>query len=106
MLALVLLAYGRYSDALAAAREAMGLLASIGKVEDGEALVRVVYAEALHTTGHHEAARAAIADARDRLLAAAARIDDSRYRESFLHNVPENARTLHLARVWLGEEGS
>jgi tetratricopeptide (TPR) repeat protein len=100
----VLLAEGRSAEALAEAHEAMTLLASLGKVEEGEALARVVYAEALSATGDRPAACAAISDARDRLLAIASRIEDPPRRDSFLHNVPENARTLQLAREWLGEE--
>jgi ATP/maltotriose-dependent transcriptional regulator MalT len=103
ILALVLLARRRPAEALAEAREAMELLALLGKVEEGEALARLMVAEALSATGDAEAARAAIADARDRLVATAARIDDPRLRDSFLHNVSENARTLELARAWLGE---
>ncbi|WP_437300405.1 hypothetical protein [Sorangium sp. So ce426] len=98
----VMLARGRPSEALAEAREAMALLASLGKVEEGAELARLVYARALEATGDHPAARAAIADARDRLLATAARIDDLRRRDGFLQNVSENAQTLELAREWLG----
>ncbi|WP_437978435.1 protein kinase [Sorangium sp. So ce295] len=98
----VMLARGRPSEALVEAREAMALLASLGKVEEGEELARLVYARALEATGDHPAARAAIADARDRLLATAARIDDLRRRDGFLQNVSENAQILELARAWLG----
>jgi len=66
-------------------------------------LSRLGYAEALDATGDHAAACAAITEARDRLLAQAARIDDPSRRKTFLENVPENARTLSLARQWLGE---
>jgi hypothetical protein len=37
------------------------------------------------------------------LLAIAERIGDPAYKHSFLHNVPENARTFALASAWLGE---
>jgi hypothetical protein len=70
------------------------------------AFVRLAHAEALHATGAHDAARRAIADARGRLLAIADRIGDPAHKHSFLHNVPENARTLTLARSWLGEPAS
>jgi hypothetical protein len=36
-----------------------------------------------------------------RLLRIADRIDDPAYQQSFLEGVPENARTLALAQVWL-----
>jgi hypothetical protein len=100
-LADVLLARGRPAEALAEASLAMTLLTSLGKVEEGEAHVRLCHAEALQATGDHAAARAAIAGARDRLLEAAARIDDATRRTSFLENVPENASTLALAQAWL-----
>jgi eukaryotic-like serine/threonine-protein kinase len=102
-LANVLLARGRPAEALAEAREAMALLGSISKVEGGDALARLTYAEALDATGDHVAACTAIAEARDRLLATAARIDDPKRRKTFLENVRENARTLLLARQWLSE---
>ena len=50
-------------------------------------------------------ARAALAEARARILAVAEPIDDPGYRTSFLESVPENRRTLALAREWLGEGG-
>ncbi|WP_437929885.1 hypothetical protein WMF37_11805 [Sorangium sp. So ce291] len=101
-LAEVMLARRQPSEAVAEAREAMALLASLGKVEEGEELARLVYARALEATGDHPAACSAITDARDRLLATAARIDDPRRREGFLQNVSENAETLKLVREWLG----
>ncbi|WP_437308267.1 hypothetical protein [Sorangium sp. So ce388] len=102
-LARVLLARGRAPEALAEARAALALLGSLGKVEEGEALARLVLAEALFATGDLPAARAAIAHARAVLLEAAARLDDAGRRESFLRRVEENARTLELARAWLHE---
>jgi hypothetical protein len=67
------------------------------------AFVRLARAEALHAAGALDAARAAIADARARLVAIADTISDPAYRTSFLEGVPENARTLELARAWIGE---
>jgi len=55
------------------------------------------FAEALHATGAHDAARRALADARARLLAIADKIADPDYKTSFLERVPEHARTLALA---------
>ncbi len=69
------------------------------------AFVRLAHAEALHATGAHDAARRAITDARARLFTIAGRIADPAYKTSFLEDVPENARTLALARAWLGEAG-
>jgi hypothetical protein len=68
------------------------------------AFVRLAHAEALHATGANAAARHAIAGAQAHLVTIAGRIADPAYRQSFLENVPENARTLALARAWLGPD--
>jgi tetratricopeptide (TPR) repeat protein len=99
-LAQVLLRAQRGGEALLAAREAVDLLDTLGSIEEGEALLRLVYAEALHAEGDPRAA-SAILDARDRLLEQAAKIGDAALRRSFLERVPENARTLWLAETWL-----
>ena len=93
----------RAAEALADAEQAMSILTSLDGIEEGESLIRVVYAEALAAAGDHGSARAAIVEARERLLARAAKIVDPALRESFLARVPENARTLARAREWLGE---
>jgi tetratricopeptide (TPR) repeat protein len=99
-LAQVLLARARPAEALHAAREAMAYVDRLGTLDEGEALTRLTFAEALHASGDPEGARAAIASARDRLLARAAKIGDPAWRESFLANIPENARTLARAAEW------
>lgn len=91
---------GRARDAFQPAEEALRLLEDVGGIEDGEALVRLVHAVALGQLGHHAQARAAIAKARDRLLAGADRIASPVWRTSFLTRVPEDGRTLTLARQW------
>jgi hypothetical protein len=98
----VLLRRGAAEGALAAAREAIDLLDTLGTLEEGEALVRLVYAEALHASTDRRAA-SAILDARDHLLDRAAKIRDPLLRRSFLERVPENARTVALAREWAAE---
>ncbi|HWO22583.1 MAG TPA: protein kinase [Kofleriaceae bacterium] len=98
------LAQGRAADALAAAEDAAARLAAMGGCGMFRApLVRLARAEALHATGAHDAARHAIAEARARLKAIADRIGDPDFKQSFLEEVPENVRTLALARAWLGE---
>ncbi len=92
-----LLGCGTPERALAAAGQAMNLLTSLGGVDSGEALIRLTYAEALFAVGDEADARVAIAAARDRLLARAARIGDATLRERFLTIVPDNARTMALA---------
>ncbi|WP_437517463.1 hypothetical protein [Sorangium sp. So ce1099] len=67
-----------------------------------EPFIRLVHVEALTAAGEHEAARAALAVARRRLLATAARISAPDLRRSFLEDVTDNARTLRLAEERLG----
>src|SRR6185503_8833178 len=106
-LAAVRLAQGRTAEALAAAEDALTRYESMGACSMFRgAYVRLVHAECLYTAGDHAAARAAIAKARERIAANAAKIGDAVYRRSFLENVPENVRTLELARRWLGEQGN
>jgi eukaryotic-like serine/threonine-protein kinase len=99
-LADVLLARGRVPDALDCAARAVEQVRALGHVQDGEALVRLVYAEALEASRERAAARAAITEAQGRLLSQASAISDLALRQSFLSRVPENARTLQLARAW------
>jgi eukaryotic-like serine/threonine-protein kinase len=103
-LAVLRLAQGRTAEALAAAEDAAGRCAAMGGCGMYRgAFVRLVHAEAQHAAGAHAAARDAIAAARAHLVATADRIADPAYRRSFLEDVPENARTLALAREWLGD---
>ncbi|HWO23956.1 MAG TPA: AAA family ATPase [Kofleriaceae bacterium] len=103
-LAALRLAQGRAAEALAAAEDAVARCAAMGGCGMYRgAFVRLAHAEALHGTGAHAEAQAAIAAARGRLVATADRIDDPEHRQRFLACVPENARTLALAREWLGE---
>jgi tetratricopeptide (TPR) repeat protein len=98
-----LLAAGQIERALAAAREAMDILEGLTGIEEGESLIRLAFAEALAAHGDLPAARAAIREARERLLRRAAKVGDPALRQSFLERVPENARTLARARELLGE---
>jgi hypothetical protein len=103
-LAALRLGHGRAAEAVAVAEDAMARSAAIGGCGLFRAgFVHLVHAEALHATGAHDAARHAIAGARARLRAIAGRIAEPGHRASFLEAVPENARTLALARAWLGE---
>jgi tetratricopeptide (TPR) repeat protein len=96
-LARALLAQGRVEEAVPVAREAFSALEAMGMIEEGESLVRLVYAEALRAAGLEAEFVAAIADARDRLYARASKISDPEWRRRFLTAVPDNARTLALA---------
>ncbi|XXX82772.1 protein kinase [Sorangium sp. So ce134] len=102
VLARALIGLGRTAEAMRAAAEASAQLAEFGTLEEGESLVRLTYAEALAATGRQHEATAAIASARAALLARADKLSDPTWRERFLRDVPDNARTLELARQWLG----
>jgi hypothetical protein len=103
-LSVLRLAQGRPDEALAAAEDAESRCIAMGGCGMFRgALVGLALAEALRATGDREAARRTIADARTHLLAIADRIPDPAYRQSFLDNVPENARTLALAHAWLDD---
>jgi tetratricopeptide (TPR) repeat protein len=99
-LAQALLAQDRPDDALAHARAAIAPALDAGRLEEGEALVRLAHAEALHAVGEDAAARRAIAAAEQRLLERAAAIGDPAWRSLFLEAVPEHARTVALAAEW------
>ncbi len=75
------------------------MLAELGAIEDFEVLIGIAHAEALEATGDHDAAKAAIAATRARVLARAARLHDPA-RTRYLEAVPDNARCLGLALVW------
>ena len=84
-----------------AGSEAMQLREQIGGVAEGDALIRVAYAEALHYMGDVAGAREAIAAARDRLLMRASKINNAEYKRTFLSVVREHTRTLARAGEWL-----
>ncbi len=92
-----LLALGRDEEALVVAREAASILAALGALPECESLVPLVLAEALARAGDEGGRRAALTRARERLLARAARIADPGERATFLHAVPDNARTMELS---------
>jgi eukaryotic-like serine/threonine-protein kinase len=104
-LAALRLAQGRPAEALAVAEEAMGKAASMGacSIFFRDAFLHLTHAECLEATGDHAAAREAVTRARAWILAVAAKIGDPAYRRSYLEVVPENRKTLELARMWLGE---
>jgi tetratricopeptide (TPR) repeat protein len=100
-LAAVRLAQGRAVEARTAAEEALNRYDALRGFGFRGAFARLVHFEALYATGAHEAAREAILKANERLHTNAAKIGDPVYQKSFLENVPENARTLELAKEWL-----
>lgn len=103
-LASALLDQNRAEEALEPARTAFEIAQSLGTMEEGDVFVRLTYAETLHALGNHAEARDVLRAAHQRLLAIAAIIDDENIRRSFLERVPENARTVDLARRWFPTE--
>ena len=61
-------------------------------------------ATGLHAGSCHdcEAARETLRRAREQLLERAASLEDEASGKAFLENIPANARTMALAREWLG----
>lgn len=98
--AIALLAQGRDDEALDAARKGAEDLAAQGEMEEGEAIVRLTWAKALHRAGNVDDARAAISEAARVLRETASRFHDEALRQSYFEQVPENAETLALARAW------
>lgn len=98
--AVALLDLERSHEALEAARASMSILDTAGVIQDGEALLRLVHAEALHATGDHERGRLAIAAAHAWLCRQAEQIENPAWRQSFLDRVAEHRRIMELARTW------
>jgi tetratricopeptide (TPR) repeat protein len=92
---------GRAREALALAEEALAVAEASGGIEYGESLIRLVHALALYQSGDSAKAREAIAIARTRVREQAAELGPT-LAESFVQNVPDNARILELASAWLG----
>ena len=89
--------------ALGCATRGQAMLEELGKIDEGESAVRLALAEALLASGREAEARAEVTRARDRLLERAAAIHDPALVRSFLGAVPENARTLELGRILVGD---
>jgi hypothetical protein len=104
MLARIRLAQGANGEALVAARAASAALAKGGERAVRKGFVRLALAEALHAAGDDDEARAALRDARDRILARAAELDDA-LRADFVDAQPDHARTLRWAAEWLDARG-
>jgi tetratricopeptide (TPR) repeat protein len=100
ILASVQLARGDARGALGHVHRTLTRASSVELTLEDEAHLYLVEAEALHAAGEADAARAAIIRASDYLLERADKIEIPEWRESFLWRVPENARTLKLARAW------
>ena len=93
-LAAVHLAAGRAAKALTLARVALSRYEATRSFGYRGAFARLVHAHALEAAGEADAAAAAFADAREHVLATAAKIADEATRRRFLEAVPENAQLL------------
>jgi hypothetical protein len=91
---------GRRDVACELARLAVDNLDDTALAADGEARVRLIYAEVLNAAGRPDPARRAIRAARERLVGDARRVMSPRLAMSYLANVPEHARILELADRW------
>ncbi len=98
VLSLVHLAHGNADAALEAATRGAELLAQVGESAVGESLIRQAHIEALLAAGRRDEAKQAAAEARARIDARAARIADPEWRELFSTGLPENTRSVELAR--------
>jgi eukaryotic-like serine/threonine-protein kinase len=96
-MAQVRLKRGDVAGALAPAEEAQAVLASLGGMDEGEAQVRLAYAEALLAVGREKEAAAAAEVARARVEELADKLALPALRRAFLERVPENAAILQLA---------
>ncbi|UQA55412.1 protein kinase domain-containing protein [Polyangium aurulentum] len=105
-IASVALRQGQALAAMSLTTMALHNMNRLGKLEEDEALARLMFAEAAWASGSQARAREAIAVARKRLLDRAEKIGDPAWRASFLERVPENARTIELSRAWIDESTS
>jgi eukaryotic-like serine/threonine-protein kinase len=100
----LLLAGGRSVEAAEQAENVIAMERKAGVYDTRFDAILLTRAEAYHAAGNIEAAKVAIREVRDDLLARADMIDDPKYRRSFLQQVRVHARILELAKAWLGDE--
>lgn len=96
VLARALLAQGD-PRALTLAAEAYHSLKELGSVQDGDAIVRLAYIEALHASADRHGATEALRDAMRRLRSQAQAIDTPEWRLTFLKCIPEHRCILEMA---------
>ncbi len=101
LLAVVRFDRGDARGSFEAASEARRIFEGLGGTVEGEALIRVAWAQALYATGQVDLARRAILAARERLLRRAAKIQNPEWRKSFLERIREHLRILARAGEWL-----
>jgi hypothetical protein len=94
------LARGQLVEAITAARHAHDVAESLGGLEDGDALVRLAYAECLDALGQRREAAIVIKKAVARLKRQADAITNAAWRSSFLTRFSEHVAIVRLAREW------
>ncbi|HEX8434093.1 MAG TPA: serine/threonine-protein kinase PknK, partial [Archangium sp.] len=102
-LSAVLLAQGRAAEAREVAELGVRELEQMGSQGVFAVVVRLALAEACFAQGDASAGEAALRETLQCVRARANDIPDAAARERFLRQVPENARTLELARQLWGE---
>jgi hypothetical protein len=103
LLSQILLAQGRAAEAREVAAPGVQELEALGGTGLLAVGVYLALAEACLADGDNEAGEAALRKALQSVLSRARDIPDDAARERFLSQVPENARTLELARQRWGE---
>ncbi|TKD00652.1 serine/threonine-protein kinase PknK [Polyangium fumosum] len=98
-LARVLLVVGNVEEALVNARASRKLLTEVGALEEGEGLVRLILARALHAAGEVEEARVVLVEALQEIDRRTATIADPDARQTFAA-IPEHVETREIAQTW------
>ncbi len=94
---------GQVDVALKSMTEAFMTVERLGGIEEGEPLIRLVYALALRAAGQEAEGRKRIAEARTRLFDIAKRLGEKRWQNAFLTGAPDNALLLAVASQWIGD---
>lgn len=94
-LARVLLARGKAEESLQFARESRLMLSELGQLEEGDGLIRLVLAQALHATGSEQMANEVLQEAANEVRRKAETITDPDVQKSFLA-IPEHVLTFKL----------
>jgi eukaryotic-like serine/threonine-protein kinase len=88
---------GKIAQGLSIAEDSYDSLERLGRVDDGEATIRLAYAECLQASPDSSALVKVLQKAVERLLQQAKTIQLPDWRRSFLNRIPENRRILELA---------
>ncbi len=99
-----LIGLGRAAEALGCRRRGLRRSESLGGIEEGESMIRLVHAEAFSAVGDAARAAVAISSARDKLLDRAAGVRDPEWRRRFL---PRSGQRPHPgARIAVGRSST